>query len=119
MTERKFTPFEDNGIQEYVTRDGREAKVCVENSSTHPHIKGFIRQSQSRQWAPYTWFTDGSVSAKEEEADLFDVPVKHTRWVNIYYPAAEGYSSKKEANMSASSSRVACIQVTFEEGEGL
>jgi hypothetical protein len=124
MTERKFTPFEDNGIQEYVTRDGREAKVCVATCESSLErtllIKGYIRNSDG-VWVAMYWLVDGSCS--HSAFDLFDVPVKHTRWVNFNFTCNGSTSTifkrKSEADSCASISRVACIEITFEEGEGL
>jgi hypothetical protein len=126
MNERKFTPFEDNGIQEYVTRDGREAKVCVVTCETVSErnlvIKGFIRYNDG-VWVGQSWGATGS-SKWSRECDLFDVPVKHTLWVNIYpcghsHSITTSFKRKSEADSCASISRVACIEITFEEGEGL
>jgi hypothetical protein len=136
MNERKFTPFEDNGIQEYVTRDGREAKVCITTCETVSErnlvIKGFIRNSNG-VWCTSTWGVKGhhiNYIEKEDhlhytDYDLFDVPVKHTKWVNIYcrtggnYTITGDFPSKQVANKVAQRGRVACVEVTFEEGEGL
>jgi hypothetical protein len=125
MTERKFTPFEDNGIQEYVTRDGREAKVCVATcySSLDRQLllKGFVRNPDG-VWVGCGWEVDG-LSNTAKNLDLFDVPVKHTRWVNFNFTCNGSTSTifkrKSEADSCASISRVACIEITFEEGEGL
>jgi hypothetical protein len=136
MTERKFTPFEDNGIQEYVTRDGREAKVCVVTCESSLErnlvIRGFVRNSDG-VWCTSTWgvkghhinYTKKGVHLHYMDYDLFDVTVKHTRWVNVYpdsyvsYLTEGAYPTKEDANRYAGKSRVACIEVTFEEGEGL
>jgi hypothetical protein len=126
MTERKFTPFEDNGIQEYVTRDGREAKVCVITGGTFPNtasmLKGFAKFPDG-VWAQAIWSDDGL--GLNKHYDLFDVPVKHTRWVNVYPSASgmyltEGACRNKElADAFSCKNRIACIEITFEEGEGL
>jgi hypothetical protein len=126
MTERKFTPFEDNGIQEYVTRDGREAKVCVatcySSSDRQLLLKGFVRNLDG-VWVGCGWEVDG-LSNTTKNLDIFDVPVKHTRWVNVY-PLGDDYSittsflTKEGADRYGALHRVACIEITFEEGEGL
>jgi hypothetical protein len=127
MTERKFTPFEDNGIQEYVTRDGREAKVCVITGGTFPNtasmLKGFAKFPDG-VWAQAIWSDDGL--GLNKHYDLFDVPVKHTRWVNVYsntsgvhHTNGGLYLDKVEADGYAGKTCVACIEITFEEGEGL
>jgi hypothetical protein len=127
MTERKFTPFEDNGIQDYVTRDGREAKVCVATCESSLErtllIKGYIR-NRDGVWVAMYWLVDG-LGKYHKDYDLFDVPVKHTGWVNIYcrtggkYTITGDFDSKQVANKVAQRGRVACVEVTFEEGEGL
>jgi hypothetical protein len=128
MTERKFTPFEDNGIQEYVTRDGREAKVCVatcySSSDRQLLLKGFVRNLDG-VWVGCGWEVDG-LSNTTKNLDIFDVPVKHTRWVNVYsntsgvhHTNGGLYLDKVEADGYAGKTCVACIEITFEEGEGL
>jgi hypothetical protein len=125
MTERKFTPFVDDGTTtEYVTRDGREAKVCLESRGK---LRGFVKCiSGSGEWVSIAWSMWGaSLNTLEDHVvDLFDVPVKHTRWINVYN--FSGFPSKKLADESTIgrladnlSHRIACIEVTFEEGEGL
>lgn len=44
-------------------------------------------------------------------------PQKHKRWVNIYYTNL--FEKKEHADDGASSFRIACIEIEFEEGEGL
>lgn len=49
---------------------------------------------------------------------------KKTGWINLYPsgPYNQIYSTKEQANNSASfqqDNRIACIQITYEEGEGL
>jgi hypothetical protein len=117
MTERKFTPFVDDGtMTEYVTRDGQPARVCVSNGTNV--INGFIWYPTIVRWATQSWYADGSTIASSiSNQDLFDIPVKHTRWFNLY--DASGYDFKYLAEDAALPHRVACIEVTFEEGEGL
>jgi hypothetical protein len=124
MTERKFTPFvEDGTMTEYITRDGQPARVCVSNGTNV--INGFFWYPNINEWTTQSWYADGSASAsKISNQDLFDVPVKHTRWVNVY-PLGDDYSittsflTKEGADRYGALHRIACIQVTFEEGEGL
>ena len=48
-------------------------------------------------------------------------PVLHKRWVNIYrnHFAYYPYLTKEEADKRASPLRIACIEIEFEEGQGL
>jgi hypothetical protein len=125
MTERKFTPFVDDGtMTEYVTRDGQPARVCVSNGTNV--ITGFIWYPAYSKWVTHSWYKDGSSShGSITKQDLFDIPVKHTRWTNVYpeddgrYTIKGSHPSKRLADKVAGTKRVACIEVTFEEGEGL
>ena len=50
--------------------------------------------------------------------DIENIPEKITRWVNMF--TSSGYATKAEADMGYhNQNRIACIQVTFEPGEGL
>jgi hypothetical protein len=120
MTERKFTPFVDDGsITEYMTTCGLLARVSAANSGT---LFGYIK-SLGSNWQPKLWFVDGS--CHDSGMKLHDLPVKHTGWVNIYrrtggnYTITGDFPSKQVADKVAQRDRVACTEVTFEEGEGL
>jgi hypothetical protein len=125
MTERKFTPFVDDGtVTKYVTRRGAEARVSISSKPLNygcTVIKGFVKRPDG-EWAPTGWQIDGTCS--HTAYDLFDIPVKHTRWVNVYpsgvfYSINTSFPTKEAADSYAAKHRVACIEVTFEEGEGL
>ena len=50
-----------------------------------------------------------------------NIPEKITRWVNFYnsgYPEG-GYHTKDAADKECKADRIACVEVTFEPGEGL
>jgi hypothetical protein len=128
MTKRKFTPFVDDGtMTEYVTRDGDVVRVYLisVSSASTKILKGFVKGDTPCRWIGHAWFTDGRVMRNgEHNYDLFDVPVKNTRWVNVYpsgvfYSINTSFPTKEAADSYAAKHRVACIEVTFEEGEGL
>ena|ERR1700761_96268 len=50
--------------------------------------------------------------------DLLMAPEKLTAWIN-FYPGNLEYRSKESADRCASPSRIACVEVTYEEGQGL
>ena len=61
---------------------------------------------------------------KEGPEDLINVPEEYTAWVNVYEdPRVPGrlYATRTEADWHAGRSgiRIACIPVTYKEGEGL
>lgn len=56
--------------------------------------------------------------------DLFMIPEKKTAWANIYRNGDGFVHENKEAanraiGLGASDERIACIEVTYEEGQGL
>ena len=58
--------------------------------------------------------------------DLVNVPQQHTQWINVNKimhncvdVARHSYPDHRTANLAASPERIACIEVTFVEGEGL
>lgn len=53
--------------------------------------------------------------------DLVNIPKNHTIWINIY-PECYNiniFETKFQADLAAARSRIACIEIKFEEGEGL
>lgn len=76
--------------------------------------------------AYHYYFEDGTiVSNGKTDLDLFMVPEKKTVWVNIYSNICFSrflFESKEQAdkcNTSAGMARIACVPVTYTEGEGL
>ena len=55
---------------------------------------------------------------KEYDYDLVNVPKKIEGWLNLY-PHSSLSDSKESADINAANGRVACIFVSFTEGEGL
>ena len=59
-----------------------------------------------------------------EALERFEAPKEHSLWLNVY-PEEPGYcravasGSRAEADQYADSSRIACLHITFKEGEGL
>lgn len=46
--------------------------------------------------------------------------IRHGRWVNFYpHNAAYWYGSREHADKCAGDTRIACVYVEFDEGEGL
>ena len=52
-------------------------------------------------------------------SDLFMAPVTKTLWLNIYPDVVNRHSTRNGADANALSSRIACIELTYEEGDGL
>lgn len=67
------------------------------------------------------WLSTGEFTSCVSPLDLFMAPKKFKRWVNVYDdPRCCGmHATKVEADINAQASRIACIEVEFEEGQGL
>jgi hypothetical protein len=100
------------------TRDGRPAKFIAHVPETREEdqvvclIEGLVC---SRFDTGLQYVSNPSPN------DLFMAPVTHTKWLNIY-PSVKytyAYSTKELAAENAGPDRIACIQITYTEGEGL
>jgi len=78
----------------------------------------------------WSWQSNGSWLTEDgcdNPSDLIEVPQAVTRWVNVYRVGSVRFSESRydadfyAAKLYASSgyARIACIQVTYTEGEGL
>jgi hypothetical protein len=116
--EKKFDPTKP--VQ---TRDGRKARIvatglnCIQGS-----IVAVVTHQDGGEYAGH-FFDDGRyILGEEGDLDLVNVPEKRGFWVN-FYPGQGGWvflhPSRKEADIDAGASRVACKYIEFEEGEGV
>ena len=69
-------------------------------------------------------FRDELRLSREKAASEDPETPEHSLWLNVYpnepgYPAAIARGSRAEADQYADSTRIACINITFKEGEGL
>jgi hypothetical protein len=69
------------------------------------------------------WMTATSGEVETEKGSYIEnVPERHTVWINLYggaYRLAAVYATRELADAEATSKRIACIKVEFEEGVGL
>lgn len=56
---------------------------------------------------------------RDHELDLVNVPEKHTFWLNIYEDRQVSHPARSHADYFAGHGRIACVEVTYTEGEGL
>jgi hypothetical protein len=108
--------------KEYVTRDGRKARVlCVDRKEQHPVlalIDSDGRESAACYRADGFYYTNGTPS----DLDLLPAPKRYEGWVNVYHGGScsgKMYDTKHEADLAARGTRIACIHISFTEGEGL
>lgn len=110
-----------------------EAKSIIDTLETAPHWFG--RDTNREFNSPYVTCADGG-HVPEEPKSLGDLlrerinaakaeeEPEHSLWLNVY-PEEPGYcwaaasGSRAEADHHAMNDRIACINITFKEGEGL
>jgi hypothetical protein len=116
----KLKPFDLKLAQEghpIQTRDGRPAKFVA-------HVP------ETREEDQVVCLIDGLVCSRFDTGlqyvsnpspnDLFMALVTHTRWLNLYERGDPfSYSSRALADEKSAENRIACIQITYTEGEGL
>jgi hypothetical protein len=113
---RVFTPYIDETLGQYITRDGRDVRI---SAVAGVFLLGIARGAGGG-WIHETWYTDGLFSKIGRCAglDLMDPPVVETRWFNIY--EHNGFISEAAAAVSLiAKHRLACVAVTFTRGDGL
>jgi len=108
------------------TRDGREVRIYTRagQNSIYP-VVGEVSCSVS--WTVVRWTIEGRyVKNETDNNDLVNIPQQHTYAANFYKPAPGSkratiylFNNRSDANEAATDSRIACIDVTFTEGEGL
>ena len=87
-----------------------EAKSIIDTLEVEPHWFG---RDTRRGFNPlHVTCADGGHVPEEP---------KHSLWLNVYQveEAACGHATRENADKHASGNRIACINITFKEGEGL
>lgn len=118
-TTKKFDPTKP--VQ---TRDGRKARIVDTNYKGGPKSILAIVTLNSTLEAAHAYNKDGSyLTNMTQDLDLINIPEKYTLWVNLYADRGSmfthSHSSRAQADVNAGASRIACVKVEFEEGEGL
>ena len=104
-------------------RDGYKARILTtEARSTDYPIVALVESADGEEM-PQTFTKDGRFNIAEQanRYDLVNVPEKHKFWANIYSrdTVATLHETRSEADNDSAYSRIACIRIEFEEGEGL
>lgn len=87
---------------------GREVRIYAVDGCYPYAIHG--ARKDDRGWISGAW--------KLEQ--LEEMPVTHTRWLNVYEASAAGiHRTREDADIGSTPDRIACIQITYAEGEGL
>ena len=125
MKQFSLAEYLKNPERKVITRDGRLVKriLCVDAKGDYP-IVALIKSTDEKEEYPLRYTVDGRYSPHyEKQLDLFFVPEKYERWVNIYMESKEDiyfgdlYSSEKEAkdNINSSANCVATVKIEWEE----
>lgn len=103
---------------EYLTRDGRKARVYATDGCGNYRVHGAILINPG--WQPELWDVRG-VHPYHTTDDL--MPPKQVRYCNFYGREYSGidvgypHPSREHADKHAWSHRIACIRIEFTEGQ--
>ncbi len=109
------------------TRDGRKVRILCTDAKCGMPIVALVMANTGTE-VPVAYYKDGAIfnSTNDSGADLINVPEEHTVWVNIQKAHKEGLEPGlailHKTRMIADNyavNRIACIKVTYTEGEGL
>ena len=113
-----------NPSRKIVTRDGRNVRVlCTDAKGDYPIVALIATLDGSIEFV-CKFKKDGHFLDNDDNnsnLDLFFVPEKHERWVNLYkeddniYASINTFKTKKEAETLSCSSCIATVKVEWEE----
>lgn len=102
-----------------MARDDHERPVLVVLVRGNGHETAMLFTHDGEHFAGLGW-------PRMKAKTLVNVLVKHTRWVNMYRRTLTDacaevalHLTKEEADKYSGSSRIACVEITFTEGDGL
>jgi len=100
--------------KKYETRNGKPVRIlCVDGDLDGYSVVGLVDG-----W-PETWTRFGSYDISRDTAghDLVEAKREQTLFLNVYGDG--GAARRGDANKHVHSGRIACVKVTFKEGDGL
>ena len=101
------------------TRDGRKARIiCTDYKGFKPIIAIITTEEDSESVFCYESngrFTDPT----KGELDLINIPERTSSWFNLYEPdlICGSYRSHEVANLRQTSSRLATLELVYEDGK--
>jgi hypothetical protein len=124
----KLTPYR-SGLDwktGYCTRDGRPVRILADDLSSNDYpIIAAVTDKDGETSSSYT--ADGHYydNRCDDGRDLMCKPVTKTIWVSVYskdynfQTLGNGYFAREDADRSSGHARIACVPLTYTEGEGL
>ena len=111
-----------NPSRKIVTRDGRNVRiVCTDKKGFNP-ILALVTRHDIIAEDIYLYTKNGELSeGNSTKSNLFFVPEKHERWVNLYkendniYASMDTFKTKEKAEALSCSSCIATVKVEWEE----
>jgi hypothetical protein len=116
---RPYEPGRDP-LTGYVTRDGRKVRILATDRRTSGDfcLVGLVDGVPAEEIQ--FWRADGTTGTwSNHYLDLMCAPERRTAWVNFYPEIGIVHLSREKADARATKERIACVEVTFTEGEGL
>ena len=124
MKQFNLKEYFQNPSRKIVTRDGRNVRVlCINAKGDYPIVALIATLDGSIEFV-CKFKKDGHFLDNDDNnsnLDLFFVPEKHERWVNLYkeddniYASMDTFKTKREAETLSCSSCIATVKVEWEE----
>ena len=124
MKQFNLEEYLQNPSRKIVTRDGRNVRVLCTNAKGDYPIVALIATLDGSIEFVCKFKKDGHFLNNDDNnsnLDLFFVPEKHERWINLYkeddniYASMDTFKTKKEAEALSCSSCIATVKVEWEE----
>ena len=107
--------------KKYRTRACAEVRIYAVDGDEPRPVHGAFKSPTG--WVVSSWRQDGTQLDFGGHYDLIELKprIKRTLWVNVFPHTTAMFSHKLDADVYASSARLACVKVEIdvEEGEGL
>ena len=124
MKQFNLEEYLKNPSRKGVTRDGRNVRIlCTDAKGDYPIVALIATLDGSIEFV-CKFKKDGHFLDNDDNnsnLDLFFVPEKHERWVNLYkeddniYASINTFKTKEEAEALSCSSCIATVKVEWEE----
>ena len=124
MKQFNLEEYLKNPSKKVVTRDGRNVRIlCTDAKGDYPIVALIATLDGSIEFV-CKFKKDGHFLDNDDNnsnLDLFFVPEKHERWVNLYkeddniYASMDTFKTKEEAEALSCSSCIATVKVEWEE----